>query len=594
MLEHIILRDHAISQWLEFSNPVDVLLAQRPADVLPVIRAAERRVRNEGLYAAGFVTYEAAAGFDEALTTHEGRGLPLVCFGLFDGGQISDEPEQPQAGRIGPASWRLAETASDYTAKIHRIKQEIAAGNTYQINYTLWKHGAGIDSPAALFQFAAADAPYAAFVECENETIVSASPELFFRLDEGQVICKPMKGTAKRGLTTFQDDQLYDALRHSGKDRAENVMILDMVRNDLGRIAIPGSVEVTELYGIEKYPTVWQMTSTVAAETDAGIAEIFSALFPSASVTGAPKVSSMEIIHDLEDSPRGIYTGAIGYFGPGLRAQFNVAIRTAVIDKQDATAVYGVGSGIVWDSDPIDEYNECLTKARVLFNSRPVEPFELVETMLWSPEPGYVLLGEHLDRLCSSARYFDYAVDRAEIEAALKRHAASFTVQRQRVRLLLFRDGSFSITHKLIRMEDFRRPRKIALAAEPIDRDDVFLYHKTTCRQIYEDALAAVPHADDVLLWNRAGYITETSIANVAIDLSDVLYTPPTEDGLLAGTYRNWMLKAGMVRERSIHVDELAEGDELILFNSVRGQYKGILQIEDATDSAVAESLDQA
>ncbi|MDH3767472.1 MAG: bifunctional anthranilate synthase component I family protein/class IV aminotransferase, partial [Gammaproteobacteria bacterium] len=420
-------------------------------------------------------------------------------------------------------------------------------------------------------------APYAAYIDCGAHIIVSASPELFFRRIDDQLICRPMKGTSHRGLTSTGDIALREALRNSTKNRAENVMILDMVRNDMGRVAETGTVDVTGFYEIERYPTVWQMTSTVVARTDAVVSDIFAALFPSASVTGAPKVSSMNLIRDLENSPREIYTGAIGYFGPDNRAQFSVAIRTALIDTASAQATYGVGGGIVWDSDPLDEYNECLTKAKVLSNVSAHDDFELLETMLWTPERGYVLLEEHLNRLCASAEYFDFVCDRSTLEQALHSHAVAFSVQNQRVRLTVRQDGGFSITDRSLSAARNDSPQRIILAKEPVDKDNVFLYHKTTHRDVYDDALRQIPGGDDVLLWNEDGLITETSISNVALRRDGHLCTPPVDAGLLAGTYRNWLISNGMASERPIHVDELYEGAELVLFNSVRAQYPGIL-----------------
>jgi para-aminobenzoate synthetase/4-amino-4-deoxychorismate lyase len=586
MLQQIVLRDPAIAQWLTFSDPVDVFVADRAADVLPVLRAVERRVQKEGLYAAGFVTYEAAAGFDQSLVTHEPGRCPLICFGLFAEGRISDEPELQKSGSRKIAQWHMQEGSDRYRKKIEHIKALIEAGLTYQINYTVRQTAAEIENAQSLFWQIAADAPYAAFIDCDEFSVVSASPELFFRREKDLLTCKPMKGTSRRGLTAEQDIERRDTLYRSAKNRAENVMILDMVRNDMGRIADSGSVTVAEQYAIEKYPTVWQMTSTVTAATSASMAEIFTALFPSASVTGAPKVSSMRIIEELEESPRGIYTGAIGYFGPDNRAQFNVAIRTALVDKTEDSATYGVGGGIVWDSDPVDEYDECLAKSAVLTATEVASEFALLETLLWTPNTGYVLLGDHLDRLVQSADYFQFRVDRPAIENALQNLAGTFSVQRRKIRLVSQRGGDFSVTHSVVSATDFRAPRSIVFAAEPIEVDDVFLYHKTTHRTVYDKALAGASAADDVLLWNSDGYITETSIANVAVRFDGELCTPPTSDGLLNGTYRNWLLQNGMIHERSIHFDELNDGHELLLFNSVRGQYLAKLSLQAQEQSA--------
>ena len=471
----------------------------------------------------------------------------------------------------------MSMSQSDYIKKLSAIKQQIELGNTYQINYTVRERANNVADPWDLFLNAAADAPYATYIECSDHAIVSASPELFFELDSQQLVSKPMKGTAPRGLTSAGDLELRDDLQDSYKNRAENVMITDMVRNDLGRVAKPGTVNVSSLFEIEKYRTVWQMTSTVSAETESSIAEIFQALFPCASITGAPKVASMNIIADLEDSPREIYTGAIGYIGPNRQAQFSVAIRTALINKETREAVYGIGGGIVWDSDPDEEYMECLTKARILTSTNSAEDFELLETLLLVPESGFFLADEHLDRMQASAAYFDFAFDRKIILEALSDLKDRLAAPRYRIRLLLQRDGKVRIMETPILLDDGLAQQRILLAREPINIDTPFIYHKTTRRDEYERALNIAEDGEDVLLWNKDGFITETSIANVIVNIDGELCTPPVECGLLAGTYREWLLRKGEIRERKIHVSELTPATELTLMNSVRGEYSAKL-----------------
>jgi len=441
-----------------------------------------------------------------------------------------------------------------------------------------------VTEPWELFLRTAADAPYASYIECKDHVIVSASPELFFHLDNDQLISKPMKGTAPRGLASVNDLELRRGLCNSHKNRAENVMITDMVRNDMGRIAAPGTVVVPSLFEIEKYPTVWQMTSTVSASTKASVSEIFSALFPSASITGAPKVASMAIIAELEDTPREIYTGAIGFMGPDRQAQFSVAIRTALIDKKNNEAVYGVGGGIVWDSDPDEEYRECLTKARILSATNFAEDFELLETLLLVPESGFFLLDEHLSRMQASAAYFDFAFDRKSIQEALTGLKDRLPAQRHRIRLLLQRDGQIRSTETPIPFDVDVVQQRIHLAREPINIDTPYIYHKTTRRDEYERALRIADDGEDVLLWNEDGFITETSIANVIVGIDGQRYTPPVECGLLAGTYREWLLRKGEIKERKIHVSEITPATELTLMNSVRGQYSARLCSDSIED----------
>ena len=574
-VDRIVLRDSSAGRWLCFDHPVDVLATRRPSQVLATLEEVERRVGNERLFAAGFLTYEAAQGFGPSFRTHRAGTLPLICFGLF-------RDAKPMAALPGTAprpvpAWRMTESRHEYFRKIQLIQDRIRKGHTYQINYTTRQVASGISDPFSLFSGMSAGAPYAAYVNGSDYAILCASPELFFRLDRGLVRCQPMKGTARRGMTLAQDDEFGTWLHGSEKNRAENVMITDMVRNDLGRIARPGSVSVSELYAVSRYPTVWQMTSTVEARTDAPVSSVMRTLFPSASVTGAPKVSSMRLIHSLERFPREVYTGTIGYLTPDRRAQFNVAIRTAVVDKRAGSAFYGVGSGIVADSEPGDEYTECLTKSKILKNPAVPSNFALLETMLWTRDQGIFLLDYHLNRMADSARYFGFGFDRSAAARALATLARTFDGHRYRIRLLQYRNGPPALEHEVICAGDGEEPSKsayavIAPAPRPINPDDPFLYHKTTRREVYERALRSVAGCDDVLLWNMDGFVTETSIANVVATIDGRRVTPPVACGLLGGTYRQWLLDRGEIREREIHIDDLSRVDGLTLINSVRGE----------------------
>ena len=438
----------------------------------------------------------------------------------------------------------------------------------------------------ALFCDIAADAPHAAYIDTDEFSIVSASPELFFTLQGEALTCRPMKGTAHRGMTAADDRRVRDALRDSEKDRAENVMVTDMVRNDMGRIARAGSVTTQALFALEKYATVWQMTSTVRAHTDASISSIFKGLFPPASITGTPKAASMALIAELEDSPREIYTGAIGVIAPGRRANFNVAIRTAWLDKHDGIATYGVGGGIVWDSDPEAEYEECRVKSRVLSSSATARGFSLLETLRWVPGDGYFLLNEHLERLRQSATYFDFACDLERVQQSLAAAAAEFGDTARRVRLEVDRDGRCRVRSEALPSGRHDGPQRIVLAAEPVAQDDPFLYHKTTHRDVYDRARRRAGANDDVLLWNGDGLVTETTIANVLIELDGEIFTPPVSAGLLGGTLRRRLLESGEIAERDVHVDELRHGMRLTLINSVRGRYDGTLWLREQDQAA--------
>ena len=569
-VDSIVLRDSSAGGWLCFDHPVDVLSTRRPSQVLATLEEIERRVEHERLFAAGFLTYEAAQGFDPSFRTHRAGTLPLICFGLFR--EARPLEALPGTAPRPVSAWRMTESRHDYFRKIQLIQDRIREGRTYQINYTTRQVASGITDPFSLFAGMSAEAPYAAYVNGDGFAILCASPELFFRLDQGLVRCQPMKGTARRGMTLAQDEELGTWLHDSKKNRAENVMITDMVRNDLGRIAKRGSVRVTELFAVSRYPTVWQMTSTVEARTDAPASAVLRALFPSASVTGAPKVSSMRLINSLERFPREVYTGTIGYLAPGRRARFNVAIRTAVVDKRTGSAFYGVGSGIVADSEPGDEYTECLTKSKVLKSPVISPDFALLETMLWTRDRGVFLLEYHLNRLAGSAQYFGFGFDRGAAAQALDSLARTFGGHRYRIRLLQYLHGPPTLEHEVIEDPSSTAYPVIALASEPIDPDNPFLYHKTTRRGVYERAFRSVAGCDDVLLWNIDGFVTETSIANVVAMIDGQRVTPPVTCGLLGGTYRQWLLDRGEIRERAIHIDDLSRADELTLINSVRGE----------------------
>ena len=383
-----------------------------------------------------------------------------------------------------------------FEAAFARIKAHLADGDSYQVNFTFKMTGGFDGDEWALFSdlVGAQQGRHSAFIRTGDWAVCSASPELFFAMDGLSVRARPMKGTAVRGRTLSEDHLQRDRLRSSAKQQAENVMIVDMVRNDLGRIAVAGTIEVPELFTVERYPNVWQMTSSVTGRSAAPLEEVFAAVHPSASVTGAPKVRTAEILATLEQAPRGVYTGAIGHVPPDGNASFNVAIRTAVVDRRANTIEFGVGSGIVWDSDPAGEYEECLAKGSVL-GRRPAR-FELVETLRWGPEEGFALLERHLARLRDTAEYFSFVCDSQRVRAELQR-AVEGRYGPLRVRLLVADDGSIRVEQAPLSI-DHRAPR-VVVASTPVDSREVFLFHKTTRRQVYEGARAAAGACDDVI-----------------------------------------------------------------------------------------------
>ena len=553
------------SRWLRMTDPVHIVEAYRAADVAASLREVETLTRSRGWHALGCVTYEAGEAFGLSVNTAP-RDFPLVWFALFDRSTVRHVAEIGGAGPYDLDSPGPTITREQFMADLARIREHIANGDTYQVNYTFGLRGQYRGDALDLFAdlVAAQRGRYSAFLQLPHHAICSASPELFFRRDNRIITTRPMKGTARRGRTVEEDRVASDALQRSAKERAENVMVVDMVRNDLGRVAAVGSVEVPTLFALEPYPNVWQMTSTVTARMDAPLDEIFAALFPSASVTGAPKVRTMEIIRGLERRPRGVYTGAVGYVAPDGGAQFNVAIRTAVIDERDGSLEFGVGSGVVWDSDPEREYEECLLKGSVL--GRRYERFELLETMRWTPAEGFALLARHLARLEGSAQYFCFPCDLGRIQQSLD-EAMRDAAGPRRVRLLIAEDGTPRVEHAAI--EESPGVLRVALATDPIDPSDVFLFHKTTNRGVYDHARRV--GYDEVVLWNPRREVTEALTANLVVEIDGRRVTPPVACGLLAGTLRAELLATGEIVEAPVTIDQLRASPRLWLINSLRG-----------------------
>lgn len=575
MKDTLLIHDPAAGRWLAFENPLRILSTTNPREVPGLLREIEAAVDGEQLHAAGFISYEAAPAFDPALAVREdSSAFPLLWFGLYrEPGNWTPAPGAPRP-LDPPLDWTPSINRDDYARVIARLHQCLFEGETYQINYTFRLTSPFTHEPLALFETLvhAQGAHYAAFLDTGDFAICSASPELFFRLDGNRLEARPMKGTMKRGLTALEDRAQAKALRNSPKNQAENVMIVDMVRNDMGRVADKGQVTVEELFKVERYPTVWQMVSTVAARTQASPREIISALFPSASITGAPKPSTMSIITRAETAPRKIYTGTIGYLAPGRQAQFNVAIRTVLIDKTTHLAEYGVGGGIVWDSVSAEEYDECQTKARIL-NECPPE-FQLLETLLWTPGEGFFLQERHLQRMEDSAEYFGFPFAREPVRRQL---AALRLTQPARIRLLASRSGRITLDVTPFDPAPAPQPVRVGLAQQPVDITDRFLYHKTTWRQAYEAARASRMECDDVLLWNPAGELTESTIANIVVDLDGDLLTPPVTCGLLPGTFRAELLAQGKIKEAVIRRETLPRLRKLFLVNSLRKWREAVL-----------------
>ncbi len=566
----VILFDRSMDAWLLFQNPLEIVSANSLSEVKEKLERVENLTQQQGFHAAGFISYEASPAFDNALRVNSNNQFPLLWFAIYEAAIPVTFTETEAAEVKSESPWTPAITQSEYDRAIDCIKNHIAEGDTYQVNYTFKLHKGMDDNGFRLFMDLAQSqgSGYPAYINTGEYEICSVSPELFFSMDGDRIITRPMKGTAPRGRSIKEDREKAEWLQKSEKNRAENLMIVDMIRNDLGKVAQTGSVQVDHLFDVEKYPTVWQMTSTVSAKSVATISEIITALFPCASITGAPKAHTMKIISELESSPRNIYTGSIGYIRPDRKIQFNVAIRTILIDRKHSTAEYGVGGGIVWDSGKADEYEECKVKARVLSDRR--SGFSLLETMLWTPQDGYVLLDEHMQRLKDSAAYFDYPLNSRLIHSQLTHLVSDADKSDYKVRLLLAPDGSLSLQKYQLDLSSSDNVR-LALAAEPVRSDNIFLYHKTTNREVYDHARSLVQQeCDDLLLWNEQGEITESTIANVVVQIDGKLYTPPVSCGILAGTFRQSLIQQGRVQEMVIPVSRLKDCEKIFLVNSVR------------------------
>ncbi|TWT28128.1 aminodeoxychorismate synthase component I [Planomicrobium sp. CPCC 101110] len=557
---------------LAFSKPVKVLSASQLEDIPDVMDALEEAVK-DGFYAAGYISYEAAPAFNPKMKVHPKPDLPLLWFGIFDEPHLPGQ-EFDAAGDYSVSDWMMAGSIPQYKKGIQQIKQAIEEGHTYQVNYTERLHADFQGSDRAFYRQLTRNqqSGYSAYLGLGKHRILSASPELFFRIDGEKITAKPMKGTAARGRTTLEDGENVERLLASEKEQAENLMIVDLLRNDIGRLAKSGTVTVPRMFEAEQYPTVHQLTSTVQAEIngDMPVFEWFRALFPCGSITGAPKISTMEFISELEQTPREVYCGAIGFITPEKNAVFSVPIRTVIVNSEKHAASYGVGGGVTWDSTSEGEYEELLTKAQVLSAKRPA--FELLESL--KLEDGkYPLLSYHMERLRDSAEFFNFTFNKEAVENLLLKTANGYPSGSFKVRLLMEQSGRPTAEAQAV--FPLEEPVLCSLATSPVDSTDPFLFHKTTHRLVYEThQKTAPPEAFSVLLWNENEELTEFTIGNLVAEKDGEFHTPPLPCGLLAGTFRQHLLDAGKIEERRILKQELADFDAIWLVNGVRGWLK--------------------
>ena len=563
-------------QSLLFTRPRDVLVAHDAEGArAALVRLA--KAGREGLWAAGYLAYELGFLFEERLLRllPARSETPLLWFGLFDaprrpsGAEIAALLASAPEGRAQDLTPSL--TLDQYRPAFDRVKYLIAAGDTYQVNLTLRARFTLDGDPLGLYRMLAQSQPvaYGAYIHAGDHHVLSRSPELFVSGEGDQLKARPMKGTLKRGLSLAQDAAGRDALAADEKNRAENLMIVDLLRNDLGRIAQTGSVRVTDLFTVETYRSLHTMTSGIEARKKPGIdiLDVLENLFPCGSVTGAPKLRAMEIIHDVEAEPRGLYTGSVGYIDPSGDFAFNVAIRTAVIDAT-GQGIIGIGGGIVADSTAEDEYAEALLKLKFL--SDPAPPATLIETFKWTPDEGYVLLDRHLDRLLDSAAYFALPVTRQAVVAFLAERSSTWTGA-MRVRLTLSETG-FDLTS--VPLPPSPETFRFAIHPEPLSSSSVWLAHKTTNRAFYDGPRQRAHDErglDELVFLNERGELTEGSFTNLFVERDGALLTPPLASGLLPGTLRAELIAEGKAVERVLTLADLKSAEAIWLGNSVRG-----------------------
>ena len=559
-----------------YRNPVRTLVARTAAELHTVWdQLAEGQA--SGLHAAGYLAYEAGFALEPKFADKaQNRDIhtPLAWFGLFEAFQkidaktVASQLPDPVGAWLGPLRPKVAR--GEYDTAFDAVERYITDGDIYQANLTFRAEANYAGNPLALYAAlrSRSAAGYGGVIWTGEQWFLSFSPELFFALKDGRVTTKPMKGTASRPADPVADAAIATELREDPKQRAENLMIVDLLRNDLSRVSEPGSVAVPELFVIESYPTVHQMTSTVTAKLAAGLGavDLIRAIFPCGSITGAPKIRAMEIIDEIESTSRGIYCGSIGRIDAGGDAAFNVAIRTFHLNVQEKRVSVGLGSGVVADSVGADEWAECLAKGRFAAVTRP--DFDLIETMRFEPSSGIARLELHLDRMKESARALDFAFDRHEVRNRL--HAAIFHLADPvKLRLVVSRGGASAIEIRPLPV-DITEPWRVAVVPLPVDPQDFRLSHKTSDRAFYDNARKAA-NLDEVLFVDSAGFLTEGSITAIFVERDGKLMTPSLARGLLPSVLRRQLIESGRAVEANLCPDDLADG--FLLGNSLRGLF---------------------
>lgn len=557
----------ALGERYIFTQPIKELKTRDLAEVTDLLAQVES-YQEQGYYVVGYVSYEAAPAFEEKLAVHKAPLLAeyLLYFTVHDRVETSPIPLTYEEVNL-PSKWREQTSAENYEKAISQIHHHLRQGDTYQVNYTVQLKQDLSANPFAIYNrmVVEQEAGYNAYVEHDEMAVISMSPELFFEQNDRELTTRPMKGTTQRGLTDQEDLAQASWLEQDPKNRSENMMIVDLLRNDMNRISEVGSEHVERLCQVEQYSTVWQMTSTIKSQLreDVDLFAIFRSLFPCGSITGAPKIATMEIIKDLEPQPRGVYCGTIGLLLPNGGRIFNVAIRTIQLHR--GKAIYGVGGGITWDSTWESEYREVHQKAAVLY--RKQARFQLITTGKISQKQ-LLFEDQHLERLTKASRYFAFPFDPEELRQKIEEECqACDSHQDYRLRISLSKSGEMEVSRQILSplSPSFYKAK---LFLQEADLNQSFTYFKTTHR----------PHLSlgeqEKIYHNKSGELLETSIGNLVLKINGKLYTPPIRLGILSGIYRQHLLEIGQVDEKVLTLADLNQAEAVYGCNAVRGLYE--------------------
>ena len=554
-----------------FTQPIKELKTRDLAEVADLLAQVES-YQEQGYYVVGYVSYEAAPAFEEKLAVHK---LPLLgeyllYFTVHDNVETSPIPLTYEEVDL-PSNWHELTSAEDYEKAIAQIHHHLRQGDTYQVNYTVQLKQDLSANPFAIYNrmVVEQEAGYNAYIEHDEMAVISMSPELFFEQNDRELTTRPMKGTTQRGVTDQEDLAQASWLEQDPKNRSENMMIVDLLRNDMNRISEVGSEYVERLCQVEQYSTVWQMTSTIKSQLrlDVDLVAIFRSLFPCGSITGAPKIATMEIIKNLESQPRGVYCGTIGLLLPNGRRIFNVAIRTIQLYK--GQAIYGVGGGITWDSTWESEYREVHQKAAVLY--RKQARFQLITTGKIS-QKNLLFEEQHLERLTKASRYFAYPFNPEDLRQKIEEECqACDSHQDYRLRISLSKSGEMELSRQILTplSPSFCQAK---LCLQKADLQQAFTYFKTTHRPYLTLG------KQEIIYHNAAGELLETSIGNLVLKIDGKLYTPPINLGILPGIYRQHLLETGQVKEKIMTLADLNQAEAVYGCNAVRGLYELLLK----------------